>query len=64
MSATLQDQTQALSIEADGTVAVVPEQHPQACPVCRRDDGLWVEKGDRWQVWHPSRLFPCGVYPA
>lgn len=39
-----------------------PEEHEQRCPVCHQDGGLWVIKGGHWQVWHPTRLFPCGIH--
>lgn len=64
MTQTRHDRPQALSVGPHGDVAVVDEQQELWCPVCGRDDGLWVAKPGRWQVWHPTRLFPCGVYPA
>lgn len=46
------------------TLAEEAETSPVDCPVCGKPANLLVDKGDRFQVWHPRRLFPCGVSAA
>lgn len=34
---------------------------PQLCPTCGSPSDLVLDKGARFQFWHPARLFPCAV---
>lgn len=62
MSSTAGDHDTVVSTDPETDLIELGEQHEQRCPVCRRDGGLWVDKGGHWQVWHPTRLFPCGIH--
>lgn len=62
MSIATEDHDIAMSADPGRDLIELGEQHEQRCPVCRRDDALWVAKDGHWQVWHPTRLFPCGVH--
>jgi hypothetical protein len=62
MSIATEDHGIAMSADPERDLVAAVERHEQRCPVCHRDDGLWIAKGGHWQVWHPTRLFPCGAH--
>ncbi len=54
---TITTENRAATRSPEGTA-----EHEERCPICGQDGGLWVAKDGHWQVWHLTRLFPCGVY--
>ena len=62
MSIATEDHDIAMSADPGRDLIELAEWHKQRCPVCHQDGGLWVVKGGHWQVWHPTRLFPCGIH--
>lgn len=55
---TLPGYTRRAALEA---LAEAAETSLVDCPTCGKPANLLVDKGDRFQVWHPGRLFPCGA---